>query len=77
MDKWMMIGVQLNIDQATLQKISHQENPIRCYIELFTLWSQTQEPPMTWNSVIEVLRTPIVNEFGLAEEIEEWLHHVK
>ena len=76
-DKWMMFGVQLNIDQATLQQISYQENPIRCYVELFTLWRQRQEPPFTWNSVIDILRTPIVDEFGLAEAIEEWLHHDK
>ena len=31
------------------------------------------DPPFTWATIVETLRSPIVNKNNLAKEIEDWL----
>ena len=31
------------------------------------------DPPFTWGTIIEVLRSPTLEEEALAQEIEDWL----
>ena len=70
-DKWQLVGLQLNIRQDQLNAFQHQD-PIICYSEVFDLWKRKGDPPITWTTIIDVLRAPSVQEDKLAGEIEEW-----
>ena len=72
MDKWYMVGLELDIEQHQLDTINHTQ-PVRCYTEVFRLWQNRAEPPFTWATIIDTLKSPIVGEKRLAMEIEEWL----
>ena len=72
MDKWDMMGLVLNIDQHQLNTITHQ-NPVRCYSAMFYLWEKKEDPPFTWATIVDALRSPIVGETKLASDIERWL----
>ena len=37
------------------------------------MWQRRGDPPFTWATIIEVLKTPTVGENQLAKELEEWL----
>ena len=72
MDKWDMMGLVLNIDQHQLNTITHQ-NPVRCYSVIFYLWEKKADPPFTWATIIDALRSPVMGETKLALDIERWL----
>ena len=74
-DKWELIGLDLKIEQHQLNTISraHPHNAISCYSEVFSVWQRKADPPFTWATIIDVLRSPIVKENALAQEIEDWL----
>ena len=72
MDKWYMVGLELDIEEDQLNTIKYSE-PVRCYTEVFRLWKNRAEPPYTWATIIGALKSPIVGEKRLAREIEEWL----
>ena len=75
MDKWELVGLDLGIEQHQLNTISqyHPRNTIGCYSEVFNLWENRADPPFTWATIIDTLRSPIVEENGLAQEIEDWI----
>ena len=74
-DKWEMIGIELDIEQHQLNTIaqsSHQD-AMRCYCKMFKLWQSQANPPFTWSTIVRVLRSSILKENSLAQEIEDWL----
>ena len=73
MDKWEVFGLQLNIPPHQLHTIQ-RSNPILCFAEVFDKWKRKSDPPFTWATIVEALRSPIVNENSLAKEIEDWLN---
>ena len=72
MDKWELIGLELDIEQHQLNTITDPD-PMKCYSEVFSLWQKQADCPFTWGTIIEVLRSPVVRENALAQEIEDWL----
>ena len=74
-DKWEEIGLQLNIDLSHIRSISRSHGAIRCYAEVFDVWEKSGSPPYTWATIIDALRAPIVGEYQLAHELQEWLTH--
>ena len=72
MDKWDMVALELGIEQQRLNTINHPK-PVRCYNEVFCLWQNKGKPPFTWATIINALKSPIVEENKLAKDIEEWL----
>ena len=74
MDKWDMVALELDIEQQQLNTINHPK-PVRCYNEVFCLWQKKAEPPFTWATIIDALKSPIVGENKLAMEIEKWLRN--
>ena len=71
-DKWEVIGFQLGIEQHQLRTINHHD-PIMCYADVFNVWERKAEPPYTWATIIDALKSPIVGEIKLAQDIEMWL----
>ena len=72
MDKWQVLGLQLNIPTYQLNTIQ-KSTPILCFVEVFDIWKRKSDPPFTWATIVEALRSPIVSKNKLAKEIEDWL----
>ena len=74
-DKWEMIGLVLNIMPDQLNVISKKHhNPMLCYSEVFTTWKNIEKPAkFTWTTIVEALKSPVVEENKLAGDIEQWL----
>lgn len=73
-DKWEVIGILLDIEQHELNAISQsRSDPLVCYSKVFRMWKATGDPPFTWATILDVLRSPAVAEISLASEIERRL----
>ena len=75
--KWITIGIQLGIDYHVLKGFGQQYNndPIRCLTELLQYWldgnAANGKSHVNWETIIKALKSPSVNESGLAEKICE------
>ena len=75
LNKWEMIGLQLGIrpHQLIAFKMVHLGDPMKCYMEVFSLWENKAEQPFTWATIIDALKSPMVGKVKLAQDIEMWL----
>ena len=82
--KWREIGLQLNIPNVDehyvhpryqyFVTLHHQRNRrIGDIMEIFCEWKERGHPPYTWATIIDVLKSPKVDEVELAQELEQWL----
>ena len=69
--KWQLVGIQLGLSAAKLSEIEHRHfsDCERCFGSVFQEWEHQDTSPYTWETVIEVLRQPSVEENRVAEEI--------
>lgn len=71
--KWLEIGIQLGIDMSELKcfQVSHTvPNPMHLLSDVLTYWmDEHTDVPVSWNSLVAVLKSPSVNEQILAESI--------
>ena len=74
-DKWMLVGIELGIEEDELELISMEGNPIMRFSKVFIQWKKKADTdfPFTWRTIANALRSPIVEESTLAMEIEESL----
>ena len=74
-DKWRLVGIELGIKQGSLDVISEEKNPILRYSEVFSQWEKKANPdfPFNWRTILNALKSPIVEENKLAMEVEKWL----
>ena len=74
-NKWRLVGIQLGIKTGQLDVTSEERNPFLRYSEVFNQWEKKADPdfPFNWRTILNVLRSPTVEENKLAMEIEEWL----
>ena len=42
-------------------------------MDIFYEWKERGHPPYTWATIIDVLKSPLVGEVELAQELEQWL----
>ena len=70
--KWKKLGIQLKIDYHKLKTISKEnhEDSFECYTEMFEKWRMCGNPPYTWATVIDALRTKLMSEEELARKVE-------
>jgi hypothetical protein len=74
-DKWYLIGIKLEIKPSVLKVFEKQYNndPRRCLTEMLQYWldGNTDSPAcvLKWETIIAVLRSPLIDEAGLAERI--------
>ena len=70
--KWYELGIQLEIDIATLNTFATQNNdPVRLWSMVFDQWKREQKVPFTWETIISTLE--VVDENSTAADIREWL----
>lgn len=70
--KWRIVGVQLGLSVAKLDEIevAYVNDCKRCFSAVFSEWENTASLPYTWSTIIEVLKTPSVEENRLAERLK-------
>ena len=75
LNKWEIIGIQLGIEPHQLNSIKtvNLGDPMKCYMEVFSLWANKAKRPFTWMTIINALKAPMIAEVRLAEDIEMWL----
>ena len=73
LDKWQMVGFELDLSVSTIRAIEAERhgNLHRCFAEVFDRWQKhpTPQRPFCWDTVVEVLKSPIIDEPELARKI--------
>ena len=71
--KWHTIGVLLGIDPAKLEEIENNyQTADRRFSEVINFWLRgNTRVAMSWESLVEVLESPSVDEKGLAMRLRE------
>ena len=72
---WRMLGIKLGIETNKLDEITKQNNDrgVHCLERVMVLWKHKADPPYTWATVIDALKSSIVEEKSVAEDVEMWL----
>ena len=72
-DKWFQIGVQLGLSESKLRQIESNHRTVeRCFSEVISFWlNGNTQVAVSWNSLIDILESPFVNEKGLADKLRE------
>ena len=73
-DKWFDIGEMLEVDNATLRSL-HENNysASRKLADTLQHWIDSASSPVTWGTIVEVLRTDYINLPRVADKIEDKL----
>ena len=67
--RWFMLGVALNVEQHQLRRIeSRYRDPQECLNHMIYSWISSGNA--TWSGLVEALRSPLMDNHKLAQEIE-------
>ena len=68
---WFMLGVQLNVDRAKLNRIQmdYPGRAQQCQYHMLHTWIDSGNA--TWSELVTALRSPLINNKKLAQEIEQ------
>ena len=71
-NQWFQIGLNLEISLTDIERIriNCQDEEAR-FMEVLNKWQKRCNPSFTWNTLVQVLKSPTVKEFTLATTIEE------
>ena len=76
-DFWVRLAIQLQLDHDFLRRFeysySYRLDPNQYCFELLIRWEIIGPLPYTWATLIDALRSPLVEENQLADELQEWL----
>lgn len=68
--KWLDIGLELKVAYPTLNNIEAKYSDSKdCLREVIVEWLKATDHP-TWQSLIDALRTPVIDEPKLAAKLE-------
>ena len=70
--KWYDIGVELDLDTATLDSINttHCKQVEDCFREILSKWLEVATPCPSWKALVKALRSPAVDFPQVASKIE-------
>ena len=69
--KWYDIGVELKVKISTLKSIdARYDDDKDCLREVITEWLNKANDNVTWESLVDALRTRVIDEPRLAAELE-------
>ena len=66
--KWFKIGVQLGIQRGKLMEFGELDDPLSAVVDNW-LRGNVESVPVSWDSIVTVLKTTHVGEPALAERI--------
>ncbi|XP_019857419.1 PREDICTED: uncharacterized protein LOC109585735 [Amphimedon queenslandica] len=69
-EKWREVGLALALTPPQLDDIEENSQGIS---DVFQLWEDLATRPFTWETLLNALRSSIVNEFNLANQLEHTL----
>lgn len=72
--KWRRFGFLLEITSNELDTIQAGHagvSPSDCFIDVFSLWQQTERRPFQWHTVVNILNTNSISEQRLAQVITD------
>lgn len=71
--KWELIAVNLDIDTTEIGRIerSNSKDVQACLREVFDVWHRQRKHPFSWETIVEVLDSPSVQEHHLAQILRE------
>ena len=70
--KWMEVAIQLDLTMGEIYSIEHDRNNLFLrFMAVFEQWKKSCRQPYTWESLVTALKSPSVNEFRLAKELQE------
>ena len=69
-NQWVNIGVSRELTAVDLDRIriDYHDEESR-FIRVLDIWKKRGYPPFTWNTIIDVLKSPLVEEYVLAENL--------
>ena len=72
--QWNMIGIALEVDSGTLDslKISYQPNGLKL-ADVIEAWINTAQPSVTWKTLIDAIKGPLIKNNRKANEILDHL----
>ena len=75
--KWYLVGIALEVRDGVLmsQRDSNDSNLTKLS-SVIQFWMDTQSTPVTWETVIFAVESPIVNNMKLADELRNYLTHL-
>ena len=70
-----MVGFELDLPMSTIRaiEIERHGNLHSCFAEVFDRWQKNPTPqrPFCWDTVVKVLRSPVIDELELARKISK------
>ena len=74
-DQWFAVGIGLGLSVSELQALQqeHLHDVQKCFVHVVEKWRRRSDPPFTWNTLLNVLRSDALQEIALADTIEETL----
>ena len=72
-EKWREVGIGLGLDSADITRIETDvptHKSILCYLAVFYTWKNKGTKEYTWDTLLNALRTPLVDASNLASTIE-------
>ena len=70
-DKWKSVAIQLQIGMGAINAVFRDEhNSFDRFMSILDMWERSSSLPFTWNTLVNVLKSPSVNEKVLAKELE-------
>ena len=74
--KWREIGLSLVLTPDAVDAIDeHSDNNEQKLIDVILLWEESKTRPFSWDSLLIVLNSTMVDERPLAEQIKRWVIH--
>lgn len=68
--KWREIGLALALTPPQLDDIEENNQGLS---DVLQIWEELATRPFTWSTLLSVLRSPILNEYQLADKLENTL----
>ena len=73
-NRWYIIGVRLGIESGDLDSLntSYNHDDVKLS-QILQLWMERMTKPVTWNTILEVIGSPPIQNKSVVMEIEKFL----
>ena len=72
LSKWKTFGILLEIPFSELDTYPIH-SPVECFARVFDTWERKGSPAFSWETVINVLESPLMEEMTLAQKVRDIL----
>ena len=75
--KWYNVGIGLDVRDGVLMSLDYSNDSYRTKLSsVIQSWLDTQSTPVTWETVVSALESPIVNDRAVAAKLRNYLTHL-